>query len=78
MPKKFYFGGVLSSINTFAVSVKAIKARNPTSPIRQTARIMSSRVTMSRNKVKSMVDGNVHNENDEGVSPETDDPHFAI
>jgi hypothetical protein len=75
MPKKFFFGGVASSTISFAVSPKAKKARNPTSPIKVTARIMSRRVTMNRNKVKSMVDGNVHNEN-EGVSPKTDEPHF--
>ena len=31
---------------------------------------------MRRNNVKSMVDRNAQNENDEGVSLETEDPHF--
>ena len=70
MPKKFFFGGVLSSVISFIVSVKATKAKNPTSPSRWTARIISRSGTMSRDKVKSMVDGNVHNENDDPDFPQ--------
>jgi len=51
---------------------KDYKGQESTSPIRPTARIISRRINMRRNNVKSMVDGNVHN----GVSPDGEDPDF--